>query len=305
MRIFITGGTGFIGRALRRHLLAAGHSLTLISRQPHPAGKEKGITYLVGDPAVPGSWQEELASHDAVINLAGASIFRLWTSSNQIKIVNSRLHTTANIADALIKQPGQCKALINASAVGYYGFEDKGDTITEDHARGEDFLAELAERWEEEAARAATAGIRVARCRFAVVLGPGGGALQQMLPAFRLGLGSALGTGHQPFPWIHIEDLCRGILFLLEHEKLDGPFNFAAPQAVTNYEFSAELSRVLSRPIWLPALPTSLLTLILGEMATLVLHGQKVMPARLLNSGFHFSYPEIRGALTAILGKSS
>jgi uncharacterized protein (TIGR01777 family) len=305
MRICITGGTGFIGRALRRHLLAAGHSLTLISRSSPPPDKDRGISYLTADPTVAGSWQKQLASHDAVINLAGASIFRPWTTSNQRKIVESRLHTTGNIAEALIRHPGQCRVLLSASAVGYYGFEDKGDILREEHAPGEDFLAELARRWEEEASRAAAAGVRVARCRFAVVLGPGGGALAQMLPAFRLGLGSALGTGRQPFPWIHLNDLCRALLFLLEHEHLDGPFNFAAPQPVTNYEFSVELSRVLNRPLWLPALPTHLLTLVLGEMATMLLHGQKVVPGRLLDSGFHFSYPELRPALQAILGQKS
>ena len=303
MRICITGGTGFIGRALQRHLLAAGHSLTLISRRPRQADKDRGITYLTADPTQAGSWQKQLASHDAVINLAGASIFRLWTTTNQKKIINSRLMTTGNIADALIRHPGQCKVLISASAVGYYGFEDKGDTLREDHAPGDDFLAELARRWEEEAIRAAAAGVRVARCRFAVVLGPGGGALDRMLPAFRLGLGSALGSGSQPFPWIHLDDLCRAILFILENQDLAGPFNFAAPQAVTNYEFSVALSQVLNRSLWLPAIPHSLLTLILGEMATMLLHGQKVVPARLLDSGFHFSFPEIRPALSSILGK--
>ncbi|MEJ2690255.1 MAG: TIGR01777 family oxidoreductase [Deltaproteobacteria bacterium] len=301
MRICITGGTGFIGRALRRHLLAAGHSLTLISRRSHTSGQDSNITYLKADPTVAGSWEKKLVAHDAVINLAGASIFRPWTTANQRKIIDSRLLTTGNIADALICHPGKCKVLLSASAVGYYGFEDKGDILREDHAPGEDFLAELAKRWEDEATRAEAAGVRVARCRFAVVLGAGGGALAKMLPAFRLGLGSALGTGRQPFPWIHLDDLCRALLFLLEHEELDGPFNFAAPQAVTNYEFSMELSRVLKRPHWLPALPTFLLTLFHGEMATMILHGQKVVPARLLDSGFHFSYPELRPALKAIL----
>lgn len=305
MRICITGGTGFIGRALRRHLLAAGHKLTIISRKSPPPGRHPNPTYLIADPTVAGGWQKHIASYDAVINLAGASIFRPWSTHNQKKIVDSRLLTTENIVDALIEPPGQGKVLINASGVGYYGFEDKGDILKEDHPPGDDFLAELTRLWEEEAMRATKAGVRVASCRFAVVLGPGGGALARMLPAFRLGLGSALGTGHQPFPWIHLDDLCRAILFILEHQELKGPFNFAAPQPLTNYEFSVELSRALNRPLWLPAMPTALLTLIFGEMSTLVLHGQHVVPERLLDSGFHFAYPEIKRALADVLGKSS
>lgn len=302
MRIFITGGTGFIGRALRRHLLAAGHSLTLLSRTARIREQDENVTYLTADPTEAGGWQQELTEHDAVINLAGASIFRLWTTTNQKKIINSRLRTTGNIADALSRQPGRCRTLINASGIGYYGFEDNGGLLLENHAPGEDFLAELTRRWEEEAMRAAT-GVRVARCRFAVVLGAGGGALARMLPAFRLSLGSVLGSGRQPFPWIHLDDLCRALLFILGREDLDGPFNFVTPQPITNYQFSVELSRVLNRPLWLPALPSWLLTLILGEMATMVLYGQKAIPARLMDHGFHFSYPEIRSALTAILGK--
>lgn len=305
MHICITGGTGFIGRALQRHLVTAGHNLTIISRTPHPAAPDHTVTYLIADPAAAGGWQRKLADHDAVINLAGSSIFHPWTTHNQRKMVESRLHTTSNIADALIKRPGRCKVLISASAVGYYGFEDKGDIILEDHPPGDHFLAELAKRWEDEAIRAEKAGVRVARCRFAVVLGLGGGALTTMLPAFRLALGSALGTGKQPFPWIQLDDLCRAILFILENENLNGPFNFAAPQSLTNHQFSEELSRALNRPMWLPNLPTWLLTLVLGEMATLVLHGQNVAPARLLESGFHFSYPDIQPALAAILKKVS
>lgn len=305
MHIFITGGTGFIGHALQRHLLAAGHTLTILSRNPHTPESDRHIHYVTADPAEAGGWELLLPDHDAVINLAGASIFRPWTTSNKKKIVNSRIRTTAQIADTLIRKPGRCKVLLNASAVGYYGFEDKGDIIREEHPPGEDFLAEVAKHWEAEAMRAEEAGVRVVRCRFAVTLGVGGGALAQMLPVFRLGLGSAIGSGKQPFPWIHLDDLCRALLFLLEHEELDGPFNLAAPQPVTNYEFSAALSRALNRPLWLPALPHGLLTLILGEMATMVLHGQKVVPARLLDNGFHFSYPEIQAALSAIVGKGS
>lgn len=301
MNIFLTGGTGFIGRALSAFLEADGHQLTILTRRQKtsPAGSRR--RYVTGDPQKAGDWQGELGSHEVIINLVGASIFRRWTEANRKIIRDSRLLSTANVVAPLLTDKGRCRLLLNASAVGYYGLGTRGP-LHEESPPGTDFLADLAMRWEKAAQRGAEAGIRVACCRFGVVLGAQGGALAQMLPAFRLGLGSPLGSGKQPFPWIHIDDLCRAMLHIIDHPELAGPFNFVTPQIPTNREFSKTLGQALHRPVWLPAVPSFVLRLALGEMANMVLDGQQALPERLLANGFRFQYESCESALRAIVG---
>jgi uncharacterized protein (TIGR01777 family) len=296
MKIFITGGTGFVGRSLCGLLEKNDHQLTVLTRHAGKRAGGSGRTYLVGDPLQPGDWQKELASHQVIINLAGASIFCRWTAANKKRISDSRILTTRNLVAPLLEDKGVCSLLVSASGVGYYGIEDSGE-LSEDHLAGHDFFGNLARRWEEEAVRAESAKIRVARCRFGVVIGPGGGAMSKMLPAFRLGLGSPLGEGNQWFPWIHRDDLCRAILHIINNDQLSGPFNFVAPQIPTNREFSKCLGRILHRPVWLPAIPAFFLRLILGEMANVVLSGQQAVPRRLLESGFQFRHETCESAL--------
>jgi uncharacterized protein (TIGR01777 family) len=299
MRIFVTGGTGFVGTGLVSALLEKGHRVTVISRSPGDRlPTPDGLERLRGDPAEPGDWQEEAGTHDAVVNLAGATIFRRWTDEQKSRIRDSRIRTTRNVAEALARGRGPAeKILLNASGTGYYGFHGD-EEISEDTEAGEDFLARLAADWEQEALAAQGHGTRVALCRFGIVLGRQGGALKKMVPAFRMGLGSPLGTGDQWFPWIHERDLVEIFLFLLEQGGISGPVNCTAPSPVRNREFTRTLAEVLHRPAFLPAVPGRLLRLAAGEFGDVLLQGQKAVPATLLANGFAFRFPTLREALT-------
>lgn len=301
MKIFLSGGTGFIGSHLTKKLLEEKHSLTVLSRS-NRRSHQPGMTFLQGDPTRSGPWQEAVARHDAVINLAGASIFRRWSEGNKKRIRESRLLTTANICEAAAGERSLVKVLINASAVGYYGA--RGDeTLDEESGPGEGFLAEVCRGWERETQRCSARGVRVVRCRFGIVLGPDGGALSMMTPIFTLGLGSPLGTGNQWFSWIHLDDLIHVFRFILANETIDGPVNCTSPNPVTNREFTKALARALHRPAFLPAAPSFLLKMVLGEFSSVLLTGQKVMPRVLQQQGYIFGYPEVDTALRQIMSR--
>ena len=245
MKVFITGGTGFVGSVLTKKLTAQGHKVTLLTRkirENRPASN--AVFMLEGDPTNEGAWQEKVPEHDAFINLAGESIFRRWTKEEKDLIRESRLRTTENLVNALETRKGKKTTLLSTSAVGYYGF--RGDEELDEGApAGNDFLASLAKGWEEEALKAEKSGVRVLLCRFGIVMGKSDGALAEMLPLFRKGLGARLGSGKQWFSWIHQKDLIRIILFLLDREDLSGPFNCTAPEPVTNGELTTILAKAV------------------------------------------------------------
>lgn len=296
MRIFITGGTGFVGRALTAVLVREGQEITILTRG---AGKREGrVSWAHGDPVERGEWQSALQGQDAVINLAGASIFGRWTREAKRKIRESRIVTTRNLVQALAGTG--VKHFFSASGVGYYGFHGD-EPLTEDSPGGRDFLAELSGDWEKEASEAGKKGCRVVVARFGIVLGEGGGALGQMVPLFRKYLGGPLGSGRQWFSWIHLEDLTRAFQFLLQRPEISGPVNFTAPNPVRNRELAGAIGEVLGKPSFLAA-PGFMLKIALGEFGSVLLEGQKAIPGKLLKSGFQFRYPEIRGALKNILG---
>ncbi|MGD8366858.1 MAG: TIGR01777 family oxidoreductase, partial [Desulfobacterales bacterium] len=246
MKIFVTGGSGFVGTYLCRHLLDTGHAVTTVgTRAVHGRISHDHFRYISADTTKPGDWQEALADTDAVVNLAGKTIFHLWTDRYKQEIYDSRILTTRNLVDAL---PGQRPvALISASAVGYYG--SCGDQVlTEAGSVGGDFLARVGRDWEAEAMGAAAKGARVATARFGIVLGRGGGAMEKMVPAFKLMLGGPLGDGNQWFPWIHIEDLLDAVVFVLQTEALSGPVNFTAPEPVRNRDMARALASAVNRP---------------------------------------------------------
>lgn len=302
MKVFITGGTGFVGTYLSRQLTKRGHEVLVLTRTSREAESlTPGVTSVSGDPNEPGPWQEQAAECDGFINLAGASIFTYWTESAKRVIRNSRLNTTRNLVDAIRMRAGQPAVLVNASAVGYYGPQDDDRLLEEHSPPGHDFLARLAHDWEQEAQRAAEGGVRVVLCRFGIVLGKEGGALAKMIPAFRKWLGSPLGNGRQWFPWIHQEDLANIVLFSLEHQSLTGPINCVAPYAVRNREFTEVLAKTLNRAVILPAVPAFILKIVLGEFGNVLLKGQRVHPVRLLSEGFEFRYPTLQEALTNLL----
>lgn len=301
MDIFITGGTGFVGSALCRTLIKAGHGVTVLSRSTRSAESlPQGTGHVIGDPAQPGPWQEEAAKCQGFINLAGASIFGRWDDNYKKLLRSSRIQTTKHLVEAIARRGSQTQAiLISTSAVGYYGFcEDQ--KLDESSPPGDDFLAQLCLDWEAEARRAEESGARVVMTRFGIVLGLGGGALAQMLPIFKKGLGGRLGSGKQWFSWIHQADLVRALLHCLENPDLTGPVNCTAPQPVTNSELTKTLAKVLGRPAFLPA-PGFAVKLMLGEFGSVLLEGQRVIPSKLEKAGFSFLFPELKAALEDLL----
>jgi len=302
MKIFMTGGTGFVGSELTRVLTGAGHRLTVLTRSIRPGRTlPPGAEFMEGDPAEPGSWQSSVADHDAVINLAGASIFTRWTTEAKKILRESRLKTTGNLIDALAGSAGgKPVRFLSTSAVGYYGFHGD-EELTEKAPPGEDFLARLSVDWEEAALKAEPHGARVALLRFGIVLGEEKGALAKMVPLFRKYLGSPLGSGEQWFSWIHIADLAAAHLFLLERDDLRGPFNCTAPNPVRNRELTEALAEALGKPAFLPPIPGFVLRAVMGEFGNVLVKGQRVLPRRLLDEGFRFQYPHIGEALKSVL----
>jgi uncharacterized protein len=304
MKAFITGGTGFVGSHLTKQLLGRNIQVTLLTRSIKPGRfLPAGASYLEGDPTRPGAWQSQVASHEIIINLAGASIFNRWTEDYKKNLLDSRIQTTRNLVEALSPRKDQETVLINASAVGYYGFHGDEELEEEDRS-GTDFLATLARNWEEEALKAEDWGVRVVRCRFGIVLGDKGGALDQMVPLFKWGLGSPLGSGSQWFSWIHQQDLSDILLFLIEQKEVSGPFNCTSPQPVRNRELTKILGEVLRKPTFLPAVPGFVLKAVMGEFGDVLLKGQKVLPKKLLALGYSFRFPDIRKALGDLLNRS-
>ena len=300
MNIFITGGLGFVGRHLSEALLAGGHRVTAVGRTPNPQGIDHpAFRYCAADTTLTGDWQAEVPDHEAVVNLAGKSIFTRWTDQAKRQIYDSRILTTRNLVAALPE--GRETILCSTSAVGYYG--DRGeDVLTEDSPPGDDFLAEVGQDWEKEALAAEKKGARVVLPRFGIVLDRDGGALANMIPAFRLFVGGALGSGRQWFPWIHMNDLVAALRFLIDTPSLEGPFNCSAPEPVRNAELAKTLGRKLHRPAGMPA-PAFLIKLVLGEFGQVLLGSQRAVPQKLTEAGFTFQHPDLDAALDEILGR--
>jgi len=303
MKILITGGTGFVGTQLTTRLIQEGHTVTILTRSLKGAKESPpGIFYLEGDPTKKGFWQEAIKDHDAVINLAGASIFAKWTEEYKKVLRESRVSTTQNIVEGVPSDPSKKITLFSTSAVGYYGF-CRDEELTEESPHGEDFLAQMAVEWEGEALKAKDKGARVVITRFGIVLGEKGGALGQMIPLFKKYIGGPIGSGRQWFSWVHIKDLTEALAFLIKHPEISGPVNVCAPSPVRNKDFANALGKVLHRPSFMPT-PGFMVKLVLGEFGSVILEGQRVIPKRLLESGFAFQYPNIDKALQGIVGQS-
>jgi uncharacterized protein len=300
MKLVITGASGFIGTALCAKLLQQGHTLTLLTRGA-PREPNTGVKrWHHWTPGTLRDWDSELDGVDGVINLAGEPIAeKKWTATQRRRLEKSRVDATQVLVQGCAKAQQKPKFLINASAVGYYG--PHGDEIvTEETPAGGDFLSQLCRNWEAEAKQAERLGMRVVLLRTGIVLGPGGGALEKMVPAFKWFGGGPLGSGKQWMSWIHLEDLVRLILFLIENQQAAGPINATAPHPERNKDFSRALGNVLHRPSWMPV-PGFLLRIGLGDMADMLLTGQRVVPAAAQKLGFEFRYPNLPQALQACM----
>ena len=298
MKILITGASGFVGTHLWRDLIERGHHVTGVARRgPEQARRMARFRFVAADTTQPGNWQAELRETDAVINLAGRSIFGRWTGAVKQEIRDSRVLTTRHVVDAL--SPGKPVVLVSASGVGFYG-EGGEEPLTEESPPGDDFLARLSIDWEAEALRAAAGGARVVLTRLGVVLGPGGGAMARMLTAFNSFVGGPIGSGRQWFPWIHLEDLAAAVAFIIETPGLSGPVNLCAPNPVRNRDLARALGKALNRPAVIPT-PGFMLRLALGEFAGVLLGSQRALPRKLEESGFRFTYPDIQSAVTAVV----
>ena len=294
MHILITGGTGFIGQALVPHLLEAGHRISILRSQHRDTAQctfVRALRELSPDSAP-----------DAVINLAGASLAgKRWTRAYKEELVASRVQGTRALVAYFAESAEPPRVLLSASAIGYYG--PRGDdALTEEAAPGSGFSSELCQAWEQEAARAAEAGIRTCLLRLGVVLDRQGGALKEMALPFRFGVASWPGSGHQYLSWIHRQDVVAAMAFLLAEDTLAGPFNLTAPGPVTQREFCRAMRKHFRTLPGMPV-PGPVMRLLLGEMAgELLLSGQRVVPAGLQRAGFEFRYPGIDDALAAIFG---
>ncbi len=298
MKILLAGGTGFIGHFLRWQMTQAGHEVVVLSRNPEKT--PQGVRSVYWDGTGPGDWVKEVDGCGAVLNMAGESVADgRWWPWRKMALVASRLDSTRALVNAIAGASKRPKVFINASAIGFYGH--RGDEeLDESSASGNGFLADLCERWEGEAKKAASHGVRAVWLRTGLVIAKEGGALGKIIPPFKFFVGGPLGKGDQWMSWIAREDLGSLILHCLAKE-ISGPLNATTPNPITNKEFSAILARQLDRPSWLPV-PKLALRIALGQMAPeLLFASQRVLPKKALESGFVFRYPDLESCLKASL----
>ncbi len=301
MKILISGGSGFVGSNITHLLLDKGYEVTVMSRNPGKGSSlPPQVNTIAADAMKPGPWQAELALHDAVVNLAGVSVNKRWDENHKKMLRDSRIMTTRNVVNALSSEKNRVTTLVNASGVGIYGYT-KDELLSETAPRGgSDFLSKLAADWEDEAIKAKDYGVRLVIARIGIVLGKDGGALAEMTKPFRFFVGGTLGDGKQWFPWIHVRDLCRAILFSIENTTISGPMNCAAPNPVRNADLAKAIGKALGRPSFFPA-PAFMIRMILGEFGSVILEGQRAIPQALLAGGFKFEFRDIDAALRDIL----
>jgi uncharacterized protein (TIGR01777 family) len=300
MKVLITGGTGLIGSRLAEMLIDSGYEVALLSREP---AKNSHFSSFRWDLQAGTIDEAAIPYADYIVSLAGASVADgKWTDERKREIMTSRLGGLALLTRELAKPGHHVQAVISASAVGIYG--DAGDQVVTEETlpalSTNDFLADVSNQWELAAAPIAALGIRTVIPRIGVVLSTEGGALPQIAKPMKLGAGAALGSGRQYMSWIHLDDLCRLFIAMLENEAWRGTYNAVAPYPATNQAFTEVLAQVLHRPLILPKVPAFGLKLAMGEMSEIVLASQNVSAAKVLAQGFTFEYPQLRGALEAL-----
>jgi uncharacterized protein (TIGR01777 family) len=293
VNVLVTGGTGFVGNILVNLLCARGDRVTVLTRNPERFRSARaGMAYE--------AWPVDVARFDAIVNLAGASVFdRRWNDAYKAELRASRIELTGKLVEAIAASTKRPRVLVSASAVGYYG--DRGDEeLPESAPPGDDFLARLCVEWEAAAEAATRHGVRVVRVRIGVVLGSHGGALKKARPLFALGLGGPFGRGRAWFPWVHVHDLAALMIHAIGHDATSGALNGVAPGIVRNKDYARTFGRVLSRPAFLPVPPLAL-RVAFGELAGALTSSQHAVPQRTLATGFAFQFPELEPALRNLL----
>lgn len=303
MRILITGGSGLIGTSLIKHFLSLGYEVVSLTRKPIAArpGEEQPFSTVHWDGKSAAGWGPLADGAKAIINLAGENISAgRWTEQRKRAIIHSRINAGIAVLQAVEQAKVKPEVIIQASGVGYYGISLEKEFREEDPP-GSDYLSQVCIGWEQANQQVEEYGVRRAVIRLGVVLSTDGGALPKMMLPFRLFVGGSVGNGKQWMPWVHPADVCGAIQFIIENSSAQGAFNLCAPQQVTNRQFSQAIAHTLHRPAWIP-LPALALKLALGEMSTVLLEGQRVLPSRLQGLGYHFLFPELVPALADLLG---
>ncbi|RWZ51298.1 TIGR01777 family protein [Halobacillus fulvus] len=301
MNIAVTGGTGFVGSKLTDALIQEGHHVYILTRSPEKYKDTEQVTHVgwLKDDYNPAA---KLQDVEAIVNLAGESLNSgRWTEERKRSILESRIQATEGVLELIDQLDKKPKVLVNASAVGFYG-QSKTKTFTEETTEpGRDFLANVVTEWEERASQAKEKGVRTTYIRFGIILGEKG-ALPKMILPYKMMIGGNLGSGEQWMSWIHIDDVVGLIQFALQNDSIEGPMNGTAPNPKRNKDFGQTLGNVLNRPHWIPA-PAFALKAALGDMSTLLLDGQSVIPKKAVAHGYTFQYPKLEPALESILKK--
>lgn len=306
MRVFLTGGTGLVGREIIWSLCERGDSAVVLTRSKERGAdkfknfpRHEAIELVQGDPAKAGKWQASVDGCDAVINLAGEPVFgKRWSESQKQKLFDSRVNTTNHLVDAMGSAAQRPQVLASASAIGYYGNTGEQE-IDEDSPAADDFLAKICVAWEASAKAAAAHDARVALVRIGVVLDEFDGALATLKTPFKLGVGGPIGRGQMWMSWVHVADVAGAFLYAIDNPQVTGALNAVSPQPVRNKEFSKALASALHRPCLFPV-PPFMLKLMYGESAEIITASQKVFPRKLEEWGYTFQHPEVNGALESI-----
>jgi uncharacterized protein len=300
LNIILLGGSGLIGNAFSRELLAHGHSVWILTRRPQQIVIPTGAQVRGWDGCTATGWMDLVEEADVLVNLAGENIgSSRWTAQRKMRILSSRQNAGQAVVEAVRSARHKPGLVIQSSAVGYYGASGNAG-MAEDAPPGSDFLARVAQQWEDSSRAVEMEAVRRIVLRTGVVLDPQEGILARFRLPFQIFAGGPMGSGKQVISWIHIHDQVQAMRFLLEQPTTSGVYNLCAPGAVTNAEFGKEIARALHRPYWLPV-PGFALRILLGEMSTLVVDGQRVEPLRLLREGYQFTYPVLRPALEKLL----
>jgi uncharacterized protein (TIGR01777 family) len=298
-KVLITGGTGLVGKRLTEFLLNEGYQVSYLSRNKEPIDRVKVYVWDVENGHMESGAIEEA---DYIIHLAGAGVAdKRWNKSRKQEILESRTKSADLLFKKLQQSTHHVKAVLAASAIGYYGYDTGEELITEESPAGDDFLADVCQQWEFSVGQIRQIGIRTVSFRIGIVLSPHGGALAKLMQTINVGAGAPLGTGKQYFSWIHIDDVCRAFIHAMHNNQIEGVYNLTAPNPVTNEELTKESAAVLNKPLLLPNVPAFALKLGMGEMANAVLGGSKVSSKKLLATGLSFQFPELRPALEDLL----